>query len=257
MHCALDCVLCSVQRCKEKDQEKVKDPYIVCIVPTRGDRPRMLKRCLEMLSRQTLQPVEVVLMNDPPLDPHVKDITWRYRNGFKRVIERHPDVELILIIEDDDWYSNGYIEVFYKAWNEAGRPEIFGTGETYYYHLGLRKFYHQRHEERASAFSTGVTAAISRMMWPSDDYSFVDLEMWKQLEGKTFFVEPPISVGIKGYGEGKFFGGIGHNDKWNGYRNSDDDLSWIRSVIDTESFNFYFNNLSSPVGSTDGLGPTK
>jgi cellulose synthase/poly-beta-1,6-N-acetylglucosamine synthase-like glycosyltransferase len=78
----LDCVFCSVQRCKEKDKEKVKDPYIVCLVPTRGDRPRMLKRCLEMLSQQTLQPVEVVLMNDPPLDPHVKDITWRYRNGF-------------------------------------------------------------------------------------------------------------------------------------------------------------------------------
>jgi len=235
----------------------VKDPYIVCIIPTRGDRPRMLKKCLEMLSKQTVKPVEVVLMNDPPLDPNVKDITWRYRNGFKRIIERHPDVELILIIEDDDWYSNVYIEVFYKAWNEAGRPEIFGIGETYYYHLGIRKFYHQRHDNRASAFSTGVTKEISRMLWPKDDYSFVDLEMWKQMEGKTFFVEPPISVGIKGYCEGNFFGGIGHNDKWNGYRNNDDDLSWIRSIIDHESFNFYFNNLSSPVGSPDMLGPTK
>jgi cellulose synthase/poly-beta-1,6-N-acetylglucosamine synthase-like glycosyltransferase len=232
-----------------------EDPYIVCLVPTRGDRPKMLKRCIEMLSRQTLQPKEVILMNDPPLDPYIKDITWRYRIGFQRAIERHPDLDLILIIEDDDWYSRAYIEIFYNAWVQAGRPDIFGVGETYYYHLGLRKFYHQKHEERASAFSTGVTKAISKMKWPKDDYSFVDMEMWKQLEGKTFTSSPLISLGIKGHMEGRLFGGIGHNERWNGYNNSDPNLTWIRSFLDDESIDFYFQDAPKPVGPSDSLGP--
>jgi len=241
----------------EKDKEEVKEPYIVCLVPTRGDRPKMLKRCIEMMSSQTLQPVEVFIMDDPPVDPSKKDITWRYRTGIERIIERHPNVELILLIEDDDWYSNAYIEVFHRAWQEAGRPDIFGVGETYYYHTGIRRFYHQKHEERASAFSTGVTKAAMNMSWPSDNYSFIDIEMWKQLSGKTFTASPPISIGMKGHKEGGFFGGVGHNDQWNGYRNDDKDLHWISSTIDKKSFYFYFENNSGPVGTDGGLGPKK
>lgn len=210
-----------------------------------------------MMSSQTLQPVEVFIMDDPPVDINRKDITWRYRTGIQRVIDRHPNVDLILLIEDDDWYSNAYIEVFYRAWEDAGRPEIFGLGETYYYHIGLRKFYHQRHEDRASAFSTGVTSAISKMVWPRDDHSFVDLEMWKQLDGKTFTVSPPISIGMKGYKEGAFFGGSGHNDQWNGYRNDDPDLQWIGSIMDRGSLSFYFATIQGPTGMEDGLGPKK
>lgn len=250
-------ILFSIKGRSEKDEKEMNSPYIVCLVPTRGDRPKMLKRCIEMMSSQTLQPVEVFVMDDPPVDPNRKDITWRYRNGFQRILERHPDVELILLIEDDDWYSNAYIEVFHRAWEDAGRPEIFGLGETYYYHIGLRKFYHQRHEDRASAFSTGVSQAISRMVWPRDDYSFVDLEMWKQLEGKTSTVSPPISIGMKGHKEGGFFGGAGHNDQWNGYRNDDQKLEWISSIIDRGSFDFYFTKETGPVGAPGMLGPKK
>lgn len=229
-----------------------QDPYVVCLVPTRGDRPRMLNRCIEMMSRQTLLPREVVVMNDPPIDPAAKDITWRYRVGVQRIIERHPEVELILLIEDDDWYSRTYVEVFYNAWNEAERPDVFGIDETYYYHIGLRKYHHQFHVGRASAFSTGVTNAIERMSWPPDDYSYTDLEIWKQMKGRTFRPSPLITLGIKGHKEGSFFGGIGHNDSWNGLKHDDKSLNWIRSVIDEESFQFYFKG---PTGEQGPLGP--
>jgi cellulose synthase/poly-beta-1,6-N-acetylglucosamine synthase-like glycosyltransferase len=230
------------------------DPYIVCIIPTRGDRPRMLQRCIEMMSKQTLQPVEVFLMNDPPVDPEKKDITWRYRRAFEDVIKRHPNVELILLIEDDDWYSNAYIEVFYRSWIENGRPDIFGIGETYYYHIGLRSFNHQIHVDRASAFSTGVTKAIENMKWPDDEYSFVDIEMWNQIKGKTFIVNPPICIGMKGHEEGMMFGGIGHNRNWSGYTNEDYTLDWIGSIMDEESIDFYFSN-QGPIGIEGRCGP--
>lgn len=217
------------------------DPYIVCLIPTRGDRPVMLNRCMEMLSKQTLQPRDIFVIKDPPIDPNVKDITWRYRIGIERIINNHPDVELILFIEDDDWYSSSYIEVFHREWEQAGRPSVFGIQETYYYHIGIKKFHHQRHLQRASAFSTGVTKDIQQMKWSSDDYSFVDLDIWKQFRGKTFKASPLITLGIKGHKEGSFFGDICHDDLWKGLKHDDKDLEWIRSVVDEESFDFYFN----------------
>lgn len=233
----------------------MSSPYIVCLVPTRGDRPKMLKRCLEMMSLQTVLPREVILVNDPPIDPSVKDITWRYRRGVERAIERHPEVELILFIEDDDWYSKTYVEVFYKAWESAGKPEIFGLGETFYYNVGTRRYFHQIHEDRASAFCTGVTKSISNIKWPEDSHSFIDLEMWKQLKGKTFKVSPLIALGIKGYNEGQLFGGIGHNNNWNGYKNEDPNLNWIKSVIGDSSISFYFEEVERPIGTFDKMGP--
>lgn len=201
-------------------------------------------------------------MNDPPLDPEKKDITWRYRVGIERILERHPDVDLILFIEDDDWYSPSYIEVFYDAWNMANRPQIFGVGETYYYHVGMRRIYHEKHPNRASAFCTGISSkAIEHIKWPQDDYSSVDMNLWHQLGGNTFLVNPMIAVGMKGYNEGKFFGGKGHNEHWAGYDKHDPDLSWISSVINgkysQDMISFYFGNIDHPMGVLDPLGPQK
>ncbi len=239
----------------------MNDSYVVCLVPTRGDRPTMLSACLEMMRQQTLLPREVMIINQPPLDPSKKDITWRYRTGLELAQERHPNAELILFIEDDDWYSPSYVEIFYDAWKNAGRPEIFGVGETYYYHMGSRLIYHEIHQKRASAFCMGVSLKIlERMKWPNDDYSFVDIEMWSQLSGNTFMVSPPIAIGMKGHREGNFFGGAGHNDNLRGYDKEDKDLAWISSMIggkyNMDMISFYFGN-ASPVGMNDPLGPEK
>lgn len=199
-------------------------------------------------------------MNEPYHDPNSKDITWRYRTGLKKLIDKHPGVELILFIEDDDWYSSSYVEVFYRAWEQANRPDIFGIDETYYYHMGLRKFRYEKHPNRASAFCTGVSPEITRKMsWPNDNYSFVDLEMWKQLQGQTFSVHPPICIGMKGHNEGSKFGGVGHNDSWNGYNQNDFDLKWISSMIKDkykkDMISFYFGNGNGPTGTNEPLGP--
>ena len=219
-------------------------PYIVCLIPTRGDRPVLLSRAIEMLAQQTLCPVNVIVIDDDPVDINKKDITWRYRNGLERVMSQHPNVELILFIEDDDWYSEDYIKTFYDAWLQAGKPELFGIGETYYYHIGLRKIYHEKHVGRASAFCTGITpAGISKMNWPNDDYSYVDFEFWKQLNGLLFIPNKPVAVGIKGHKVGTFFGGSGHYDSWAGYKHDDQELTWISNIIDKPSIDFYFKKI--------------
>ena len=78
------------------------------------------------------------------------------------------------------------------------------------------------------------------MNWPADDYSFVDINIWKQFPGKTMISPIPLAVGIKGYKEGAHFGGMGHKDNWSCYKKfPDPDLDWLRNTVDEESFEFY------------------
>ena len=60
------------------------------IIPTRGDRPQFIKQCKFLISRQTLQPNEVIWMNYPPEDKR-KDITQRYRRGVEQATKKGYD----------------------------------------------------------------------------------------------------------------------------------------------------------------------
>jgi hypothetical protein len=209
------------------------------LIPTRGDRPQMLDFAFRQLDRQTRKPDVIEIMDDAPVGTG-KDITWRYRIGCERILAKGVDV--VFLIEDDDYYDANYIKLMMDEWEKANRPEIFGIGETSYYHLGLRSYYHQQHFERASAFSTMITpSGIMNMKWPKDDYSFTDIEFWKQLKGKTFIPFGTVALGIKGHKHGSLFGGIGHKDTWSGYRQKDPTLDWLRSHVDRDAFEFYKN----------------
>jgi len=219
------------------------DVKIVALVPTRGDRQTLLANMHNMMSRQTKQLYGMVVVDDTPLNPDQKDITYRYQTGLTRVFEQYPDCDVVALIEDDDWYSPQYLEKMSAAWVQAGRPHTFGQGETHYYHLGLKSMHYQKHPERSSAFTTFMSRELLKMNWPKDDYSFVDIDIWKQFPGKTICFDSPVAVGIKGYKEGAHFGGIGHNDRWAGYhKGSDHNLNWLMSTIgtvDPDSFKFY------------------
>lgn len=213
---------------------------ISVLIPTRGDRPQFLAHCMRLLDMQTVKPTHIEVVSDAPKDPTKKDITWRYRLGCERILQKNPDTECILLIEDDDWYASNYIETMYNNWKAAGSPQVYGVGETIYYHLGMRGWYGQPHPTRASAMSTLLSADGARtMQWPDDFYVFTDIEIWKKLKGSTFRPVTPISIGIKGYNEGSFFGGIGHRWDNNQYKTKDEDLSWLKNLVDTVSFEFY------------------
>jgi len=73
---------------------------------------------------QTMPPHEVELVNFPPMDPTIKDITARYRVGYETLRGK---VDCILFIENDDWYAPDYIETMVKEWERQNRPEILGV----------------------------------------------------------------------------------------------------------------------------------
>ncbi len=203
------------------------------LIPTRGDRPRLLEHCLAQLRSQTRPPDEIILVDDPPRSHH-KDITWRYRLGVERA--RAKGVDAIMICEDDDWYHPEYLEWLLEGWQRHGRPPIFGVAETWYYHLAIGKRKHLSHPGRASGFCTLISGALESIRWPADHHPFVDLHLWRHIPGKAVpFGDKIRAIGIK-HGIG-MTGGIAHRRNFGWERV--DGRPWFSRTVDPRSRQFY------------------
>lgn len=208
------------------------------IIPDRSDRPDLLKNCLQMIQRQTLKVEYFQLMNYEPLDSSC-DITQRYRTGYE-LLGLISDIDLIAFIENDDWYAPDYLEYMVGEWEKAGRPDLFGTNYTIYYHLKLKKYFTMRHNSRASAMNTLIKPKL-KFQWCADNEPYTDLHLWTKEHGFTKHVIEPnhiISVGMK-HGTG-LCGGRSHVDRLHRFINADN--GFLKNTLDSESFEFY-NNL--------------
>jgi len=210
------------------------------VIPTRGDRNIFLKKCLSMMDEQTLKPDVYCIVDEHPKS-NEKDITFRYKKGFKELFEQ--GCEVVFLIEDDDFYCENYIKTMFSKWMELNKPEILGIGNTIYYHLQRKQYTEMIHPTRSSAFSTMVTNAVLNIKWPEDNYPFLDLELWKQLNGKTFIPSVPICLGMK-HGVG-ICGGSGHNQNFN-YKNEDSDSSYLKKI--TGNGFKYYKKIFHPIG---------
>jgi len=194
-------------------------------IPTRGDRNIFLSKCLQMMNNQTRKADLIHVVSEAPKSED-KDITYRYKKAFKYLFKQGCDV--VFLIEDDDFYSEEYIETMLTEWIQAGKPDVFGTDSTTYYHLNRRKYKTMKHVNRSSAFSTMVTKEVMNIDFPKDNEPFLDMEIWKQLNGKTFAPANQICLGIK-HGVG-LSGGRGHNENFP-YDFEDENLGFLKSVV--------------------------
>lgn len=209
---------------------------IAVLIPDRNDRPKLLKNCLRMLAAQSLQPDIIEVVCDAPVSAEC-DITWRYRTGYDRL--RNKGIDIILLIENDDWYSPLYIETMVNAWSNNGRPEIFGTNSTIYYHLKLKAYFTMYHNTRASAMNTLLIPDMN-FDWCADTEPYTDMHLWSQLKGLVIRPDKNISIGIK-HGDG-LCGGHMHNDRLHRYTKfgvQDPEHTFLKKILDPESFNFY------------------
>lgn len=205
------------------------------IVPDRNDRPLFLENCLRLIKNQTLQPTIIEVINYEPESDNV-DITQRYRLGYEKL--RNKGLDIIALMENDEWYSPEYLEIMVNGWVKHGKPEIFGTNYTVYYHIKLFSYFTMHHLTRSSAMSTLITPDLD-IKWCVDEQPYTDIWLWKQLQGVTFSPPKIICLGIK-HGVGKC-GGMAHVDKLHRYVGNDTNKDYLRSVVDNESFNFYSN----------------
>ena len=206
---------------------------VAVVIPTRNDRPLFMNHCLYLLNRQTLKPDVIEIVNERPKSLEV-DITYRYRIGCERAFDKGSD--LAIFIEDDDWYSDKYIETIVHKWKENKKPHLFGLNSTVYYNIVNNKFKYLGHSGRASMMSTALSKDAV-VKWGDDNYAYTDVILWRQLKGVAIDIKDRLCLGIK-HGTG-ICGGGGHDLNWAHYDQLDADKSYLRSIVDDYSFEFY------------------
>jgi len=221
------------------EEQKIK---VGVVIPTRGDRPEFLKNSLRLLSNQTLLPNEIIQIDFEPTSDAC-DITFRYRMGYEYF--RKKDCDVIALWEDDDWYAPDYLETMVSEWIKAGKPDLFGTTYTIYYNLRVFGYFPMYHHQRSSAMSTLIKSNLV-FDWCADSEPYTDVWLYQHLNYKLFTPEKHICLGIK-HGIGKT-GGKSHVDRLDRYKTNtgklDVDKSFLKSIVDKESFEFYCNLFS-------------
>lgn len=215
------------------------------IIPDRGDRPRFLANCFRMLNAQTVQPTLVELVDFVASDNEC-DITKRYRIGYDKL--RNKALDIILFWENDDWYSPTYIETMINKWIEFGKPDLFGTTYTIYYHIKEFGYFPMNHHQRCSAMSTLIKPDLN-FEWCPDNEPFTDSHLWNltTITKKLFTPVKPVSMGIK-HGVGLTGGEMHVNRLYRFTTNTgtkDIDKKFLKETLDEKSFEFYANYFYS------------
>lgn len=200
------------------------------IMPHRNDRPKFLEQFHRILSRQTLQPEIVEIVDYEPKSDSV-DITERYKYGYDKL--RGKGLDVIAFLEIDDWYSNDYLETMVNGWNSHGRPKMFGLDYTIYYHLCVEKSFVFKHDKRSSMMSTLMIPDLN-IEWCKDDYPYTDSYLWKTIGGKLFNPRKDIALGLK-HGL-SLCGGKFHSENLDRYKEKWIDL---KKFVGEEDWNFY------------------
>jgi hypothetical protein len=201
-----------------------------------GDRPEFKEQYEYLIRYQTRKAHQVCIVGHLKENPDKVDIVERLRMGCGSLKN---DCDLILIVENDDFYSRHYFERMAVVWERFGRPDIIGFSKTIYYHLLTRSFMTLDHPGRSSLFCTAIAAsAVGKIKWPRDDEPFVDLKLWRQLKGVA--VDPAVieCVGIK-HGLGKTVSMGQKAERYTPNRvTQDESMEWLKART-LSSFGFY------------------
>jgi len=211
---------------------------ITIITPT-GGRNTAFALCERWMKRQTLKPDEWIVVDDfeKPTKCKMGQKVIR-REPFwqpgKMTLQRNllealkiATGDIILIIEDDDWYSPNYIENMVKKFEtlSEGKPIsnsslIIGEGHTIYYHLKNHTHKYFDNMNHASLFKTGFTKdlipKINDLLIKHIDEMYFDLHLWKDIKDcnkYVFLTTSPWSIGIKGLTGDRFGETSGHLHK--------------------------------------------
>lgn len=201
------------------------------IIPDRGDRPEFIKQCLWLTDQQTVKPDIIEHVNYAPISDSV-DITQRYRKGYDNL--RGHGLDVIAFMENDEYYAPDYLEIMLSEWVKRGKPDIFGTQYTIYYHLMLGAYFTMYHQDRASAMNTFIKPDLE-ISWPVDHEPFTDMHLWRQVHGCVIDPGKVISIGMK-HGIG-LCGGKSHIDRLHRYTQKDE--GFLEKTVDPESYKFY------------------
>ena len=196
---------------------------MITAVTCTGDRPLAFDLCRYWMSRQTRQPDQWVVVDDgaiPMVSPpegctyvrraHDED---GHNSLAQNILAAIPEIKgnIIMFIEDDDYYRPDYIETIYnKMWSSCVEP-LFGQSLAVYYNVKYRWWMQHPNRTHASLCQTAMYDDALPTLKAICEASpkFIDLDLWRQLKGDLFDDPIKYCVGIKGLpGRGGI--GMGH-----------------------------------------------
>jgi hypothetical protein len=208
-------------------KDKVYERGITLITPS-GERYEAIERTIYYINRQTYNgPLQWILSDDssihyniskPDNVQHFSHILRTYpgnkSDSFRgNVIVALPLVlfDRIIIIEDDDWYSQNYIKEYAARLDSY---QLVGEGPARYYNVKNQSYRILGNNKRASFCQTGLQSKIIEKLFVScqKDSAFVDARLWNKDVRKFIFQDKANCIGIKGM-PGRPGIGMGHRCK--------------------------------------------
>ncbi len=204
----------------------MKEPFAV-ITPSRGkERSQLLNFCVKQVNHMNVSPLKHYIINHPPESDQC-DIIPRLKAGIEYA--KADGIDLVFIVEDDDYYPSDYFD---KIPFEA---DFIGELETIYYNLRNNTYQVFDHRNRSSLFTTGFRiSALEGFKWPDDHYRNVDVALWAANQRKRIAWRKTSAIGIK-HGIG-MAGGSFHDKRM---KNVDKDWEWLQEHVSPEAYGFY------------------
>lgn len=237
---------------------------ITVFTPT-CDRPEAFRLCETFLNRQTRQPDQWIIVDDSEVPAFVTpackvNFQYFHRPEFRgkgsmvkklRMILEAGLVtsDILVFIEDDDWYDPTYLEWVEKAMHGQ---VLIGEGRNLYYNVQHRWWFDHGNLQHASLCATAVHRSafpqLSREAQNTED-PFIDSRLWKSVRGRKMVFDPHklgrrLSVGIKAMPGVKGYGS-GH-DRDAGWAIKDPTMVKLRELIG-EDAQHYENYYTGPI----------
>jgi glycosyltransferase involved in cell wall biosynthesis len=229
---------------------------ITLITPT-GDRPEAFELTRKWIASQTVQPDQWIVVDDgfTELPEHLrKDIDYIRRVPKKneghtltlniKEAVKHIEGDIILIIEDDDWYGPRYIETM---WKYLQMYDLVGEAYARYYHLVAMKYRRIGNNAHASFCQTGfVKRLLPIFIQCIEGDPYIDARLWNVVTEHKFLIKDTddvlkIHCSLKGL-KGRKGIGSGHNESAE-YYNVDVGLEYLRRWVGEENARLYMEHV--------------
>jgi len=117
-------------------------------------------------------------------------------------------VSAIFIIEDDDYYSPGYLT---EMMEQLEGYDLAGELCTIYYNVVARGWFRNMNRFHSSLFQIAFRPSVIDQLEATLKHKYIDIHFCKAVKNKNMFLGDDIAIGIKGL-PGRAGIGIGHQD---------------------------------------------
>lgn len=244
--------------------EKKTLPFTV--ITLTGDRPGAFRLCKEYMKRQTVQPSQWIVVDDGKRALPKKDRSGveyyrrkRLKDDPKHTLRvnmlkalKHVKNDRIVVVEDDDWYREDYLELSLKYLEKS---DLVGQNTFFYWNVIEKSFHKVNKTNRPAmcltAFKSPVLDLVKAICKNKPkviesenerkkiDNGSVDLSLWSRWQGtkQAYFEGLNVCVGIKGVA-GRKGHTLGHAKAHTDYFEPDLDGKMLEELIGSDVKNY-------------------